>query len=105
MQDANTRVRVPVIMGSSVTRRAAVIGTCFFFLFSLSSNRPSFLFELFRERSLVAREDEFPRVQIVVKLTVPVKMDVNLTYARGTSELTIREFLYLVLYFVYGIGF
>lgn len=82
------RVRVPVIMGSSVTRRAAVIGTCFLLLplLSLSSNRPSFLFELFRERSLVAREDEFPRVQIVVKLTVPVKMDVNLTYARGTTS-------------------
>lgn len=65
----------------------------FFFLYPLSWNRPSFLFELFRERSLVAREDEFPRVQIVVKLTVSVKVNVNLMYARGTSELTIREFL------------
>ena len=35
MQDANTRVRVPVIMGSSVTRRAAVIGTCFLLLLLL----------------------------------------------------------------------
>ena len=36
---------------------------------------------------------EFPRVQIVVKLTVPAKVNVNFMYARGTSELTIQEFL------------
>lgn len=91
MQDANTRVRVPVIMGSSVTRRAAVIGTCFLLLPLPSLLKPTLLFvgAFFVNGHSLHVKDEFPRVQIVVKLTVPVKMDVNLTYARGTSELTI----------------
>lgn len=38
------RVRVPVIMGSSVTRRAAVIGTCFLLLPLLSLLKPTLLF-------------------------------------------------------------
>ena len=104
-------MRVPVIVASSVTRRAAAIEACLLLLlllflllrllrlllrllplllFFLKPREPSFYSSFFVNGHSL---HEFPRVQIVVKLTVPAKVNVNFMYARGTSELTIQEFL------------